>query len=54
MPPEPPKALPVTENCIGPAQQPAKLTPERTPGSVERLKLVSFSCTAISRNGLTA
>ena len=28
--------VPITENCIGPAQQPNALTPERTPGAVER------------------
>ena len=35
-------------NCIGPAQQPWRLTPERTPGAVERPWSVSIAPIAAS------
>jgi hypothetical protein len=34
--PQVPPPAPMIENCIGPAQQPAKFTPKRTPGALER------------------
>jgi len=36
-------------NCIGPAQQPAKFTPERTPACVERPWRLSIDPIAVSR-----
>jgi hypothetical protein len=35
-------------NCIGPAQQPNRLTPERTPGACERPWSVSIDPIAAS------